>query len=163
MKVLRKFNQAVETVCEVLSGLMVIAIMAIICLQVIVRNLFSFNIGSLADFPVYMMTYSVWLGAIVAAKNDDHLCIDLVSTLTRNEMVRAFVKISMDIITAFAFGVFAYYGFRQIGVLHKRGQIESATKIPMWILQSIMPISATFQCYFYGLNVIQKVRRVTGK
>ena len=163
MSILNRVNRILEKVCEILSGLMVIAIVGIICLQVIVRNLFSFNIGSLADFPVYMMTYAVWLGAIIAAKNDDHLCIDLVGTITRNEKIRTFVKILMDIITAVAFGIFAYYAFKQLGVLRGRGQIESATKIPMWILESIMPISAAFQCYFYALNVVSRVRREMSK
>ncbi len=158
MNVLIKINNWIEKICEAISGLMVIAIMAIICLQVVVRNFFSFNIGTLADYPVYMMTYAVWIGAIVAAKNDDHLCIDLVSVITKKESIQQAVKIIMDIITAVAFGVFAFYAFKQLGVLHKRGQIESATKIPMWILQSIMPISATFQSFYYALNAAIRVK-----
>ena len=84
MNGLKKLNQAVEKVFEVTAGLLVIAIMVIVCVQVITRNLFSFNIGTLADYPVYLMIFAVWLGAIVIAKNDNHLSIDLLGTMTKN-------------------------------------------------------------------------------
>ena len=66
-------------------------------------------------------------------------------------------------IVAAAFAVFAYYGFKQIGVLMKRNQVDPGTKLHIWVLQCIVPISSAFQALYYSINTVKKIRGLAEK
>jgi len=163
MKFLQKLDAAFEKILDAITTILVIALMAIICLQVITRNLFAFNLGTLADYPVYLMIYAVWIGAILAARADNHLNIELLDVFVKNKKVLKVVNIIMSIIIAVSFAVFAYYGFKQIGVLMKRNQVDPGTKLHIWVLQCIVPISSAFQALYYSINTVKKIRGLADK
>ena len=163
MKFLQKLDAAFEKVLDAITTILVIALMAIICLQVITRNLFAFNLGTLADYPVYLMIYAVWIGAILAARADDHLSIQFLDVFVKNEKVLKIVNIIMSIIVAVSFAIFAYYGFKQVGVLIKRNQVDPGTKLHIWVLQCIVPISSAFQALYYAVNTGKKIRGLAEK
>lgn len=163
MKTLRLIGQVFERIVSTITTTLVVALLVIVCLQVVARNLFAFNLGTLAEYPVYLMIWSVWIGAILVAKADNHLSIEFVDLFIKNKKALQIINIAMSIIVAVALGIFAYYGFRQVIVLYGRQQIDPGTKLPIWFLQFIVPLSAAFQFLYYCINISKKIRRLIEK
>lgn len=153
-------DKAFSKVLDVISVALNAAILIIILLQVVTRNLFSFSIGKLAEYPVYLMIYAVWVAAILVARTDDHLTIELLDVFIKNKKIVKLMKIIIGYLVAVTLAVFAFYSFQYVGTLMNRNQIETGTGLPMAVLAAIIPISAVFQSIYYFVNMTKLARRL---
>ena len=158
MKFFSKLDHAFSKVLEVCSVGLNIAIMVIICLQVLIRNLFSFSLGKLAEYPVYLMIFAVWIAAITVARSNDHLTIELLDVFVKNKKIVKIVRIVMGYVAAVSLLVFAYYGVQYVGTLASRNQIETGTGLPLAFLAGVIPCSAVFQSIYYFVNMGKLLR-----
>ena len=160
MKFFSKLDKTFAKVLDICSVALTVAIVIIICLQVVTRNLFAFSIGKLAEYPVYLMIYAVWVAAILVARSDDHLTIELLDVFIKNKKIVKLVKIIMGYVVAISLAVFAYYGFQYLGTLISRNQIDTGTGLPTAVLAGIIPVSAVFQSIYYFVNMTKLARRL---
>ncbi len=108
-------------------------------LQIILRNFFQSGIQWGDPFLRILVLWLGLIGAMIASRNDKHINIDLLSKYLP-EKTAAFSKIFCQFFTAIICAIVAYYSFSFILLEKESGDIAFAS-IPLWICESIIPIS----------------------
>ena len=101
LKTYSKFLDGVEWVARKIIGLLMFAMVAIMCYQVVLRYVFhSSNIWS-EEITRYMFVYVTMLGSFVAARKNTHLKVDFFVGLLKGKAYKWFTMITSLGITAF--------------------------------------------------------------
>ncbi len=148
----RGFYSAVTVIC----GIAMIAILVIVNVQVFARFLFSFSIGGLADMPPFLMIYSIWLGAIMASRNDDHINIQIVDMITKNKKIIHVIDGILYLVTAIALLFFVKTSFDYTVHAFTHNSVHMGTGINMGIFYMVMPFSSLFMAVYYFINCGKK-------
>ncbi|MGN0735036.1 MAG: TRAP transporter small permease [Anaerovoracaceae bacterium] len=162
MKLLSKLDLYIERVLGVCNGIFVLAMFAIVNIQVLIRYVFRGNLGMLSDLPVYLLVYAVFFSASLAVKHDDHIKIEIIDSLIKNRTVLRAIQSCLKLLMFLAMAMFCYHCFIHEINLINTGNTDPATKIPYWVLNIILPISSTLMTVYYGVNTIKSFKRIKG-
>lgn len=88
MKFLKRLDDILFKAVQVCLGIFMIALTAIVVLQVLVRYVFHVSIGGVEELPVYLMLLSVWIAAIFVARDDGHVKIELLDMFVKKQTHR---------------------------------------------------------------------------
>jgi TRAP-type C4-dicarboxylate transport system permease small subunit len=160
MKALTFLDNFLYKIIYFFCGFSVVAMLGITCAQVFFRYFLRTSIGSISDFPVYLMIYAVWLGAIVAAKRDDHIKIQLLDLIIKNEKILESIQIIFHTITAVAMCFFWKSSWNYVVHAFKFGSVNQASGLQWWIYYMILPFSTAFIILYNIVNVIKRIREV---
>lgn len=157
MKFLKRLDDALFKAVQVCLGIAMIALTAIVVIQVIVRYVLHVSIGGVEELPVYLMMVSVWIAAIFVAKNDGHVKIELLDMFVKNKTVVGIINIILCGLSGVALGYFAYLCFLYMLKLQKYGDVSAGLGFPIWILVLVMVISCAMMAMYYFINFIKKI------
>lgn len=160
MKFLKAFDSVLFKVVYVVCALIMIALLVIVNIQVVSRFFFNLSLGGLSDLPPYLMIYAIWLGAILAARGDDHIKIQLLDLFVKNEKVQFVVSGILHIVTAAALIVFTKISLDYTASALAFGSVDNGTHIPLWCFYIVMPVGAGFMSLYYVVNAIKAFRRL---
>ncbi|MBM4204422.1 MAG: TRAP transporter small permease [Gammaproteobacteria bacterium] len=152
-----RFLRAIE------SGLLVVLLggmVGVAVWQFISRAFFDGGLHWGDAFVRVMVLWIAMLGAMVAARSDDHIRIDLFSRWFP-ERVNKVVQRLASLLTAAVLGLFAWYSYQFVRLEYEDGIIAFAS-VPAWICEAIMPVAAAVMCLRYLLHVIQPPERKAG-
>lgn len=152
-----RFLRAIE------SGLLVVLLggmVGVAVWQFISRIFFDGGLHWGDAFVRVMVLWIAMLGAMVAARSDDHIRIDLFSRWFP-ERVNKVVQRLASLLTAAVLGLFAWYSYQFVRLEYEDGIIAFAS-VPAWICEAIMPVAAAVMCLRYLLHVIQPPERKAG-
>lgn len=141
-------------------GIAMVALTAIVNIQVIARYVLKVSIGGVEELPVYLMIVSVWLAAIFVARNDAHFKIDLLDMVVKNKRVLAGLKVVLKLITFVVISIFAVLSFKYVHVTWQMGDVTAGLRIPLWILQGVIPLSTAFMALYYGIQIFKDAKAV---
>jgi TRAP-type C4-dicarboxylate transport system permease small subunit len=158
--ILRALDLGVFRVVYIVCGLSMAALLIIVNVQVAARYAFHFSLGGVSDLPPYIMIYAVWLGAMVAARTDDHLKIELLDLLVKKKRVLEVVNGIFSIVMAGALVYFTVYAIDYTASAVSFGSTDMGTKVPLWIYYIVMPISTAFMAFYYLINAVKKLHPV---
>lgn len=142
------------------SGLLVVLLAGMIGVaawQVIARVFFEGGLPWGDAFVRVMVLWIAMLGAMVAARNDDHIRIDLLSKALPDVAKQALQRLAA-LLTAGVLGIFAWYSYQFVTLEYEDGVIAFAD-VPAWICEAIMPIAAAVMCVRYILHVFNPPAR----
>ena len=122
----------------ILLGLCLIAMVLINVANAIGRYSGLFALVGADELLVYSMIWVVMLGAILAARNRDHLSINLLPSATSGRVASA-LQIVIDIATVAVSVFIAWHSFVFIGRIASLNQSSMGLGIPM-----VIPHSAIF-------------------
>lgn len=160
VKLFTIIDKALVLFVNILLGCCMIALTLIVNIQVIARYILNVSIGGLEEMPVLLMIVSVWLAAAFVARSDGHVKIEFLDMFIGNARIMAAIKASMKAVTIATLVVFAVISFQYVAVTFEMGDTTPGLKIPMGMLQGVIPLSTTLMVIFYGKQLAADIKAV---
>ncbi len=133
------------------------AMLVLASVQILARNFFQSGI-LWGDILVRVMVLWVGLvGAMVAARRNQHISIDIVSRLLPQRMKKA-VNAVLNLFAAVVCGIVAYSSLRLVRLEYLDGAVAFGA-IPTWTLESIIPLSFGVMAFRYFALMLSEVRQ----
>ena len=133
------------------------AMLVLASVQILARNFFQSGI-LWGDILVRVMVLWVGLvGAMVAARGNQHISIDIVSRLLPQRMKKA-VNAVLNLFAAVVCGIVAYSSLRLVRLEYLDGAVAFGA-IPTWALESIIPLSFGVMALRYFVLMLSEVRQ----
>lgn len=134
--------------------LLLFATMLIACAQILLRNAFSSGL-SWADPALKMLVlYLTIFGSLVAARENKHLSIDVLSKFLPKHINRKVQRVTL-VFSAIICILMAYYSIELVKLSHEFGDV-AFNDIPMWLLQLIMPVGFLLMALHFVLNIFSE-------
>ncbi len=133
------------------------AMLVLASVQILARNFFQSGI-LWGDILVRVMVLWVGLvGAMVAARQNQHISIDIVSRLLPQRMKKA-VNAVLNLFAAVVCGIVAHSSLRLVRLEYLDGAVAFGA-IPTWTLESIIPLSFGVMALRYFVLMLSEVRQ----
>lgn len=134
------YNRLLSTL-GFLAGVLFGAAAVLITFDVIVRNLFRWNIPWLPDFVEYSLFFCAFGAAPWVLRQGAHVRIDILLTTLPPGAARTLARL-VDLAGAALSLLFAYYGLLAVIDAWQIGSVQLKTfAIPEWYLLSLIPFS----------------------
>lgn len=157
MNALKRLDAILFKIVQICLGIAMIALTAIVVIQVVARYLLHVSIGGVEELPVYLMMISVWIAAIFVARSDGHVKIELLDMFVKNKKVVEMVNIVLCGLSGVALAYFSYLSLSYMFKLQGYGDVTAGLGIPIWILEMFMVISCAMMALYYGINLVKKI------
>lgn len=149
------------------QGLLVVLLSVLILIafsQIILRNFFSTGIAWGDALVRSLVLWTGFIGATIAAREGQHISIDVVSRWISPKGKRAVAII----IHAFSFLICCFLTFAALKFIHNEFQMKSVIflGIPSWVLKTILPVTFSvmaFRYFFHFLKSIFIIRQQENK
>ncbi|MFC1827987.1 TRAP transporter small permease [Thermodesulfobacteriota bacterium] len=133
------------------GSLAIIIVMAVT--QIFLRNLFESGIIWGNALVRILVLWIGLLGAMVASRDGNHICIDAV-TRYLPERVQDAVGFVSEMFTAAVCGIMAYYSLQFVKMEFEYGGMGFA-RIPSWVCEVIIPVAfAVIALRYFTLSLI---------
>lgn len=141
MRNLAVVGRARDLVERVLAGILIFLAVALTTLEIVLRNLFGMSIVGVEQISVFLIAWSVFLGAAFGVARNIHVRVDVLQM-----MMPPGLRLACEIVGWAAALVFALFlarsGIALVRETHLLGdQTMGLLRIPMWIPQLIMPLA----------------------
>lgn len=141
MRTALSFFDRLLTAFAWLAGVIAVAIVAAICLNVALRNIFDETIYGLFDAIEYGLLAMTFLAAPWVLSKNAHVTVDLISRGLPPGPGRMLARITNGIGCVVAL-VFLIYAYQSMALSMSRGSmIRTAFTIPEWWTLSVAPLS----------------------
>ena len=155
MNFLKKLDKCFEIIANVILAVCILLIVTIVCIQVVSRNLFYFDLGVVTNIPVYLMITGTWLGAASVARKKDHIRVALLEQFIKKKIYVKVLNTILDTLVCIASALFTWHGFYYcLHTLHKRGTIDPTLNMPEWMLKLVIPVCMLFFTLYYIKHII---------
>jgi C4-dicarboxylate transporter, DctQ subunit len=140
MAAVSAFLRALEFIEELLGGVLLIAAVSLVVLQIVLRTVFNFGVSGLYETATFCMIWSVFFTAGVGIRRNVHVRVDILLRL-----VPAGIALGLEIaICLLMMGVSVALAASGWLLVEESLIFGDSTlgriRIPMWIPQLIMPI-----------------------
>lgn len=126
----------------------------LIFFQVVMRYIFKNSLAWSEELARYLFLYMIWIGASYAVKRESHLRIEIIKDKIPENHQKSFETFIMLIWLAFSVFLFIY-SLKLTMMIHARGQLSPAMRIPMSYAYASVPIGTGLMC----VRIIQKLVR----
>lgn len=126
----------------------------LIFFQVVMRYIFKNSLAWSEELARYLFLYMIWIGASYAVKRESHLRIEIIKDKIPENYQKSFETFIMLIWLAFSVFLFIY-SLKLTVMIHARGQLSPAMRIPMSYAYASVPIGTGLMC----VRIIQKLVR----
>lgn len=141
MRTALSFFDRLLTAFALLAGVIAVAIVAAICLNVALRNIFDETIYGLFDAIEYGLLAMTFLAAPWVLSKNAHVTVDLISRGLPPRPGRMLARITNGIGCVVAL-FFLIYAYQAMALSMSRGSmIRTAFTIPEWWTLSVAPLS----------------------
>lgn len=136
---------------------MLTAMLILAGVQILMRNFFQSGILWGDPLVRVMVLWVGQIGAMVAARRNQHISIDIVSRLLPRRMKKA-VNVVVDLFAAVVCAIVAYSSLRLVHLEYLDRTIALGA-IPTWTLESIIPLSFGVMALRYAVLMLGEVRQ----
>jgi TRAP-type C4-dicarboxylate transport system permease small subunit len=148
--VLQFLRRAVEFLCFLLT----VSFVVVVVMAVVARYVINASLPWSEEFIRFSLFWSVVLGAIHVAIDDQHLRLEVIQ-----QMLPRYLRLCCVILAHLATIGFCYYLFRYGWVLVERSTSTSpALQLPMSVVYAAMPVSAAGIALASGWHVLRELR-----
>lgn len=151
MKFLRRLNYGLYRAQKVVVVVFFLALLALSALQVILRIMFHSGIPNAEMLMQYLVMWVAFLGASLAAYKGRHISLDVVSRSLRKlnkNLIKMIVGFVSTVILAFLLKASIEF------VLNEMSDSQAIFFIPVWMLETIIPIMFFLMLLVYLQNFI---------
>ena len=140
----------------ILVGLLAF-IIGIAVTQIFLRNLFDSGI-IWGDVLVRILVLWIGLiGAMVASRGGNHICIDAVSRYM-SERVRGAASCVSELFTALVCAIMAYYSLQFVRMEFEDGG-KAVAQIPAWACETVIPVAFAVIAFRYFILSLINLRK----
>ena len=135
----------------------------IVFAQVIMRKVFNDSLTWSEELTRYIFIWQIWLGVSIAQRDKQHIKVELLKSLVKNEKGISVVDICATLVLI-AFNVFLVInGSELVNQMYTRGNVSGAMRLPMWIVYSVLPISSFILSLRLIGQVVEDIKKAAGK
>jgi C4-dicarboxylate transporter DctQ subunit len=116
------------------------AIVILNAVNIVLRYFFRMPLSWAEEAMLYLMIFGVYVGAVSVAWQQAHIRIDAVLDFAPPARRKVLEIVSTLVLAAVLLPV-AYASFGVVSLLFDFDQVSDALHVPMWIPQSVVPIS----------------------
>jgi TRAP-type C4-dicarboxylate transport system permease small subunit len=117
-----------------------LAIVVLNAVNIVLRYFFNAPLSWAEEAMLYLMIFGVYVGAVSVAWQQAHIRIDAVLDFAPPARRKVLEIVSTLVLAAVLLPV-AYASFGVVSLLFDFDQVSDALHVPMWIPQSVVPIS----------------------
>ena len=156
--ILSGIDRWLDRLVTIFLGIAMISLTLIVNLQVVARYILKVSLGGLEELPVYLMIISVWIAAILGAKNDSHFKIDLLEMVIKNKRTLEMIRIVLKAVSLLVVCVLCVLSFKYVRGTKEMGDVTAGLAIPVWLLQSVIPFSTAFMAFYYAKQIFHDIK-----
>ena len=123
--------------------------------QILARNIFQSGFLWADNLVRVMVLWVGLIGAMVAARRNQHISIDIVSRLLPQRMKNA-VNAVLNLFATVVCGLVAYYSWRFVRMEYLDGVVAFGL-IPTWTIELILPISFGVMALRYFVLMLNEI------
>lgn len=154
MQVIQQLSDKVDRGVKVLVFLCIVAMIAVITIQILFRVLFDALTWS-EELSRYLLVWSTFLGATLAYKRGMHIAVTFVVDLAKGKG-KKFLSILSILLSIVFFAVAILYGLQYIQL--QSIQVSAALRIPMRYVYIVLPLSFSIMI-LHGLARVVEILR----
>ncbi|MGO4852795.1 TRAP transporter small permease [Phaeovulum sp. W22_SRMD_FR3] len=136
-------------------ALVLVAMVVLICLGVALRYIWGVSLLWLDEALVFAMVGVVFLGAIAASYQDQHLRMTLLTQALPPPVLRMLRHLEHAATAGICYFV-GWYSYQGVSRLEARGTLSNMAQIPLWIVQGTVLIG------LLGMGTVALFRLVAG-
>ncbi len=132
----------VEDLLAAIAIAVLIAIMGVVCLEIVLRTFFGRSLIWVIEFSEYGLLYVTFLGTAWLLRNDGHVRVDLLTNALDRDWRRRLALVSAGIGCVVSI-VLAAFGIIVTLDAHRRGLFKpTIMEFPTWIVLLVIPFGA---------------------
>lgn len=151
-----KLLDLLEKITKCLAALFLGAVFVLVVAQVASRYLLEFSFAAASELSIYAMVWSVFLGAAVAFRSNQHIAMDIVKKLAPDGLARVFSIVIFFSLTLFL-GVIIVNGY-DLSMRAMR-QVSPAAGLPVGYVSLAMPVCSVLALVFLIENFVGQFRK----
>ena len=151
-------NKILQLIARIEDGLLVLMLSAMIVLaglQIIMRNIFQSGFTETDALLRVLVLWVGMIGAVVATRERRHISIDVLSRYV-SDKTKSYVDVIINLFVMIVCGLLATHSMRMLLVDYDSGTI-AFSKVPTWMLESILPIAFTIITLRYLMYSYQSI------
>ena len=161
MTALKKIDDVIARVEEVLVVFMVFTIILLNVLQIFFRAM-EINVPSYStSMNQILVLWLAMIGGSLATRKAEHIKVDFVSKYLKGRL-RYFIMLAIDIFAMVICGFLIVYAIDFVKLEYEMMEMLTAIPVPLWVLQLVMPVSLLiimYRFFLLGLDEIGHIRR----
>lgn len=152
-------NKALTVVENVVASAALAAAAFIAIVAVVLRYVFNILIFWSEEAVIYLVLLSVFVGAVITLRHDEHVRVDLLPVLLKGRL-KLGVQVLATLLTLLYLGVIGAYGWLLLFEPATRNTVTPALKAPLWVVYFALPLGFTLM-FLRSLEVL--FRQLTGR
>lgn len=144
------FNRGLNLLARIEDSLLTVLLALMIFSsagQIILRNIFSSGFPDADPFARLMVLWVAMLGAVVAARNNKHINVDVISRMLSVTLQRR-VQIGIHLLSSAVCLVIAYTSLQFVITEFEAGS-KAFSSVPAWMAQSVIPFGFSLIALHY--------------
>ena len=160
MKFLRKLDKGFAAFAKYFTGALVLLMAAIVCAMVFSRYVLRVNLGGFEELPAYILCWCVWLGAIMIARSDEHMKVEKLFMLVKNEKAQVLIKALTSLLSTVVLAYFITRSGRFVSSAFTHSDITPALGWPSWAVYIVSIVGSVGMTIYTAVNTVKYFRRL---
>ncbi len=156
---MQRLGRALTVVENVVASAALAAAAVIAIVAVVLRYVFNILIFWSEEAVIYLVLLSVFVGAVITLRHNEHVKVDLLPLLLRGRAELA-VHVLATLLTLVYLAVIGGYGWLLLFEPASRDTVTPALKLPLWVVYFALPLGFTLM-FLRTLEVL--FRQLTGR
>lgn len=152
-------NKALTIVENVVASAALAAAAVIAILAVVLRYGFNVLIFWSEEAVIYLVLLSVFVGAVITLRHDEHVRVDLLPVLLKGKL-KLGIQVLATVLTLIYLALIGAYGWLLLFEPATRDTVTPALKVPLWVVYFALPLGFTLM-FLRTLEVL--FRQLTGR
>ena len=144
------------------SGILLITITVLVCLQVFFRYVLNSPLAWTEDWMVYTFCWLIYMAAAACVKTRGHLQVDLLYDRLP-QGTQKIVTLLNDIVWLGFSLVMVYSSFVMVKMQYTKHIVEVASKIPTWVGYFAVTFGMGLMAIRLLFNIVEDVKNLSGK
>ncbi len=141
-KITDRIRQGIRILQKIEDGVLIglLLLMVVVAVfQIFARNLFDSGIRFGDELVRVLVLWISLIGAMIASRNNSHVNIDLISRYLSSR-IHKISTVLVGFFTSFICAVMSFFSYNFV-MMEKLDGVIAFAGIPVWIFQSIIPVS----------------------
>jgi TRAP-type C4-dicarboxylate transport system permease small subunit len=159
MTALKKIDDVIARVEEILVFVMVFTIIILNVLQIFFRAL-EVNVPSYStSMNQILVLWLAMVGGSLATRRAEHIKVDFVSKYLKGNL-RNVIMLAINIVAMVICGFLIVYAIDFVKLEYDMMEMLTAIPVPLWVLQLVMPVSLSIILYRFFLLALEEVGNI---
>ena len=134
-----RFNKIVTRVEDILIELFLAAMVIMVLLQILMRNLFQSGILGADDLIRHLVLWIAFFGAGIATRSNSHVKIDALTNLVKKS-TRRYTDVLVNAFSCAVCGVLTVASAQFLYIEYQAHAHTQFFNLPVWVFEVVMPL-----------------------